>query len=135
MNVTILRLFDGKKISCLNDKMGNSSSNPFKTKVNVVYVPDVNILNIPDARYATYDPEKKTDSFSNLKREFEKHVATNPEQTFKFNVPTADHGLDEKSKVTPFVQYAEKLCKEARKKNWKCGVETFGDTVKIILDK
>lgn len=107
--------------------MGNSLSNKF----NVVHVPDVPILNIPDARYAQYDPEKKTDSFSNIKREFENHVRTTPEQPFKFTVPT----VDERGKVTPFVQYAEKLCKESRKRNWKCNVENFGETVKIVLDK
>jgi hypothetical protein len=115
--------------------MGSSSSNPLGNKFNVVHVPDVPILNIPDARYASYDPEKKTDAFSTIKREFETHVKTIPEQSFKFTVPTTDPGIDEKGKVTPFVQYAEKLCKEARKKKWKCDVENFGDTIKIILDK
>lgn len=115
--------------------MGNMISNPLRSGVHVPHVPDVNLLNIPDARYSIYDPDKKTDSFSNLKKEFEKHVRTTPEQIFKFNVPTADLGLDENSKVTPFVQYSEKLCREARKKNWKCDVESFGETIKIILDK
>jgi len=115
--------------------MGNINSNPFKSRVNVVYVPDVNLLNIPDARYAVYDPDKKSDTFSSLKKDFEKHVQSTPEQIFKFTVPESEHSVDEKGKMTPFVQYAEKLCKEARKKHWKCGVESFGDTVKIMLDK
>lgn len=116
-------------------RMGNSSSTSLGNRFNVVHVPEVSNLNIPDARYATYDPEKKTDAFTNIKKEFEAHVKATPEQTFKFTVPTTDAGLDEKGKVTPFVQYAEKLCKEAKRKNWKCGVENFGDTIKIILDK
>lgn len=115
--------------------MGNLLSSSISTKVNVVTVPEVYSLNIPDAKYAVYDPEKKTDAFSSLKKDFEKHVKETPEKTFTFSVPTADLGVDEKGKVTPFLQYAEKLCKEARKKNWKCQVQNFGDIVKILLDK
>ncbi len=117
--------------------MGSSTSyvNPFANKVNVISVPEVSNLNIPDARYAPYDPEKKTDAFTNLKRDFESHVRTTPEKAFQFQVPVSDAGLTESTKITPFMQYANKLCVEAKKKNWKCDVSQFGDTVKIALDK
>lgn len=116
--------------------MGNTtSSNPFKGKFKVVHVPEITTLDIPDARYAAYDPEKCNDTFSTIKREFEKHVKTNPEEAFKIKVPSPESGLDEGARVTPYIQYAEKMCKEARRKHWKCDVESFGDIVKILLDK
>src|ERR1700710_2109294 len=115
--------------------MGNSSSLSLSNKLHVVRVPDVSDLHIQDARYAQYDLDKKTDVFSMMKKDFETHVKDSPETDFLFSVPTSQPaGIDERGKVTPYVQYAEKLCKEARKKNWKCQVDSFGESIRMILD-
>jgi hypothetical protein len=116
--------------------MGNTISHINKSVVGIQpEVPEVRLLDIPDARYAQYDLDKKQDIFSNLKRDFENHVRNTPEQTFIYKIPIEDGNLDDKSYMNPFMIYSKKLCKEAQKKNWKCSVATFGDTVKISLDK
>lgn len=104
--------------------MGNTlTGNRFK----FVNVPDVEPLNIPHAKYAYFDYKKKSDDFTKMKRAFEEHASSSPEETFSY--------MADENRMTSFLQYANKLCKAAKDRDWKCDVSSFGNEIKIQLDK
>ena len=103
-------------------------------QISVTTVPEVSDLNIPYAKYANFDPMKRTDEFSKIKLSFENHAKTTPEAVFKYELPESAEGriaLD----YDLYKKYAEKLCKEAQKKGWKCNVRQFGASLEMNLDK
>ena len=106
--------------------MGSTSSLS-TSSVKLEHVPEPMPLDIPDARYATYDPAKKTDAFTSFQRAFESHVKTAPETEFTFDV--------DEEVLNKYLTFANKLCKEAKKKGWKCDVSNFGPKMKIVVDK